>query len=68
MSEVVIEVVVRMVAGFDGVVITDADPSVNLALGDGSGDQVVPHLAINPDGSCYTGWYDNSSGNTICIN
>lgn len=40
-----------------------SDPAVNLPLGDGAGDQVVPHIAINPDGSCYTGWYDTESGN-----
>ncbi len=40
-----------------------ADPAVNLPLGDGTGAQVVPHLFINPDNSCYTGWYDNKSGN-----
>jgi hypothetical protein len=40
-----------------------ADPAVNLPLGDGTGAQVVPHLFINPDNSCYTGWYDNQSGN-----
>ncbi len=40
-----------------------ADPAVNLALGDGDGDQVVPHISINPDNSIYTGWYDTKSGN-----
>jgi hypothetical protein len=40
-----------------------SDPAVNLPLGDGTGDQVVPHLYINPDNSCYTGWYDTESGN-----
>jgi hypothetical protein len=40
-----------------------ADPAVNLALGDGDGDQVVPHICINDDNSIYTGWYDTKSGN-----
>lgn len=40
-----------------------ADPAVNLTLGDGPGDQVVPHLALSTDNSCYMGWYDNHSGN-----
>ncbi|MCP4290513.1 MAG: T9SS type A sorting domain-containing protein [bacterium] len=39
------------------------ESAVNLPLGTGDGDQIVPHLAINPDGSCYVGWYDNSSSN-----
>ena len=39
------------------------DPAVNLPLGDGMGEQAVPHLYINPDNSCYTGWYDTGSGN-----
>ncbi len=50
---------------FSGTVFAEwsADPAVNLPLGDGPGDQVVPHLTINPDNSCYTGWYDTGSGN-----
>jgi hypothetical protein len=40
-----------------------SDSSVNLPIGDGDGDQVVPHLAINDDSSCYTGWYDTKNGN-----
>jgi len=40
-----------------------SDPSVNLPLGDGAGSQVVPHMAINADNSCYTGWYNTQSGN-----
>ena len=40
-----------------------ADPALNLPLGDGTGDQVVPHIVALADGSCYTGWYNNSSGN-----
>ena len=39
------------------------DPAVNLPIGDGPGSQVVPHIAINQDNSCYTGWYDTESGN-----
>jgi len=40
-----------------------ADPTVNLALGDGDGDQAVPHIAISINNSCYTGWYNTKSGN-----
>ncbi|MCP4143691.1 MAG: T9SS type A sorting domain-containing protein [bacterium] len=40
-----------------------SDPAVNLSICDGSGDQVVPHIAIASDNYCYTGWYDNRSGN-----
>lgn len=40
-----------------------ADPAVNLPLGDGPGDQVVPHIVTGSDGSCFTGWYSNGSGN-----
>lgn len=40
-----------------------SDPSVNLPVADGPGSQVVPHLFVNPDNSCYTGWYDTDSGN-----
>lgn len=40
-----------------------ADPAVNIPLGDGDGEQVVPHIAIHSDNSCYTGWYDTKSGN-----
>lgn len=44
------------------------DPAVNLVVGDGPGAQVVPHLAVVPDGvepagHTYVGWYDNDSGN-----
>jgi hypothetical protein len=39
------------------------DPAVNLAIGDGAGEQVVPKIAGGPDGSCYVGWFDNRSGN-----
>lgn len=38
-------------------------PGVNLAIGDGAGEQVVPKIAGGPDGSCYIGWLDNSTGN-----
>ncbi len=39
------------------------DPAVNLALGEGPGEQVVAHIAAVADGSCYVGWYDQRSGN-----
>ena len=39
------------------------DPAVNLALGEGPGEQVVAHIAAAADGSCYVGWYDQRSGN-----
>lgn len=39
------------------------DPSVNLAVADGGGEQVLPKIAGLPAGGCYIGWYDNRSGN-----
>lgn len=44
------------------------DPSVNLLVGDGPGEQVVPHAAVVPDGGSFAGftwvgWYDNDSAN-----
>lgn len=38
------------------------NPALNLAIADGAGEQVVPKIAGLPDGSCYVGWFDNSSG------
>jgi len=40
-----------------------SDPAVNLAVADGPGEQAVPKIAGQPDGSCYVGWFDNASGN-----
>ncbi len=39
------------------------DPAVNLAIADGAGEDVVPKIAGMPDGGCYVGWFDNSTGN-----
>ena len=39
------------------------DPGLDLFLGDGPGEQTVPHVVALPDGGCYVGWYDNRSGN-----
>jgi hypothetical protein len=40
-----------------------SNPALNLAIADGAGEQVVPKIAGLADGSCYVGWFDNSSGN-----
>jgi hypothetical protein len=39
------------------------DPEVNLAVANGAGEDVVPKIAGLPDGTCYIGWFDNSTGN-----
>jgi len=39
------------------------DPATDLFIGDGPGEQTVPHMVMLADGSCYSGWYDNSTGN-----
>ena len=39
------------------------DAATDLFIGDGPGEQSVPHLVMALDGACYAGWYDNSSGN-----
>lgn len=39
------------------------DPAVNMAVGDGIREDVVPKIAGLPDGTCYVGWFDNASGN-----
>jgi len=39
------------------------DPGVDFFIGDGPGEQTVPHVAALPDGGFYAGWYDNRSGN-----
>ena len=45
-----------------------SDPSTNMPLGFGAGEQTVPHSATVPGGGdaagyTYIGWYDNASGN-----
>jgi hypothetical protein len=39
-----------------------ASPSTHLAVGDGSGEQVLPKLAATADGGCYLAWFDGASG------
>ena len=39
-----------------------SNPAVNLAVGDGAGEQVLPKIAGLADGSCYVGWFDNGGG------
>jgi len=36
-------------------------PTPNLAIGDGTGEQVLPKIAATHDGGCYIGWFDNRS-------
>jgi hypothetical protein len=38
-------------------------PSVNLPIGDRTGEQATPKLAATADGGCYIAWFDNASGN-----
>lgn len=40
-----------------------SDPAQNLAIAEGSGEQVLPKIACGPDGAGYVGWFDNASGN-----
>jgi len=39
-----------------------SDPSNNLSVGDGAGDQVQPKIAPTSDGGCYISWYSNAGG------
>ena len=39
------------------------DAASDLFIGDGPGEQAVPHLVLAENGASYAGWYDNSSGN-----
>jgi len=36
-----------------------SDTSINLWVGDGNGDQVLPKIAPTSDGGCYISWNDN---------
>ncbi len=38
------------------------NPGVNLAIGDRSGEQTQPKIAVRPDGGAYVSWFDNSGG------
>jgi len=38
------------------------DPTVNLAIADGPGEQVLPKIALTSDGGCYVGWFGNQDG------
>jgi hypothetical protein len=39
------------------------DPMQNLAIADRSAGQVLPKIAIAPNGDTYVGWFDQASGN-----
>ncbi len=39
-----------------------ADPLLNLSIADRTSEQVIPKIAATPDGGCYVGWFDLSSG------
>lgn len=39
------------------------DPMVNLAIADAQSAQVLPKIAVTPDGGCYIGWFDSDAGN-----
>ena len=39
-----------------------SNPSQNLSIGDGPGEQVLPKIAATSDGGCYLGWFDSRSG------
>lgn len=39
-----------------------SDPTMNLGIGEASGNQAVPKAASGPDGSVWFGWFDNTTG------
>ncbi len=39
------------------------DPAFNNQISSLTGDQTIPKIAQNPDGSSYVGWWSNSTGN-----
>lgn len=39
-----------------------ADPNTNLPIGVASGEQVLPKIAVLPDGGCYISWFDQRAG------
>lgn len=39
------------------------DAATDLALADAAGEQAIPKVAATTDGGCYSGWFDNASGN-----
>lgn len=39
-----------------------SDPNENLAVADGAGEQVLPKIAVTPDGGFYIGWFDTRTG------
>ncbi len=39
-----------------------SDPSQNLTVADGTGEQILPKVAASPDGGCFISWYDGGSG------
>ncbi len=60
----------RAAAGFGCALLASAgahaqwspDPSVNLAIGDRTGEQAQSKIVATSDGGCYISWFDNSSG------
>ena len=40
-----------------------ANPALNLSVGDGQGDQVLPKIATTPGGRTWIGWFDTATGN-----
>jgi hypothetical protein len=38
------------------------DPAVNLAIADGTGEQVLPKVARTADGGSYVAWFDTQTG------
>ncbi|MCF7912055.1 MAG: T9SS type A sorting domain-containing protein [Candidatus Cloacimonetes bacterium] len=39
------------------------NPEFNNQISSLAGDQTIPKIAQNPDGSCYIGWWSNATGN-----
>ncbi|HLQ37068.1 MAG TPA: hypothetical protein VK348_04665 [Planctomycetota bacterium] len=39
------------------------NPAQNLAVGDRTGEQVLPKIAATSDGGCYLGWFDHAGSN-----
>ncbi len=39
------------------------DPALNNSIADGPAEQVLPKVAVSPDGGCYISWFQNEGGN-----
>ena len=44
-----------------------SDPAVNLVVGNGAGEQVLPKVAPTPDGGAWIGWFDGGAGYDVRV-